>query len=192
MVRERHLRLSLRCGNAAWTKTCFAGAGTPTKRHQPSGVRAPDRHWTRSQVSLHREKGTLCVASRWIQDWERLDLTSLRGRGAQCFSPPSPDLEAEGKEGRPRTLKRARPTTFLPSKRWMRPSGYPASHPADKSTGRLVAPTRRAGLQPRGNTATGSPEAIGPLAPVLPSRTDRVPPRAQNPRHRPGCHQGER
>ena len=37
-----------------------------------SGVGTPDRHRTGTQVSPHREKGTLCVARTCFQDWERL------------------------------------------------------------------------------------------------------------------------
>ena len=113
-----------RCGNAAWATSWWCGNATRTafvsmvREHRRndiglSGAGTPDRHRTRTQVSSHREKGTLCVTRTCFQDWERLIAKSLRGRGAQRYSPLCPDLEAEGKEGRPRTLKRARPTSFL-------------------------------------------------------------------------------
>ncbi len=104
---------SRRCGNAAMTPVSetrerlrndigLIGAGTPI-RTTGHGLR-----FRRIGKRAH------CA---WrindFQDWERLKVLSLMGRGAQCYSPPSPDLEAEGKEGRPRSLKRARPTSLL-------------------------------------------------------------------------------
>ena len=118
--------------------TSLSGAGTPL-RHRLGGAGTPlGQHLFRwcgntvetTSASLVREHQTGTgqgLRSRRIgkrahcawringfQDWERLKTLGLRGRGAQCYSPPYPDLEAEGKEGRPRTLKRARPTSFLP------------------------------------------------------------------------------
>ena len=114
-MRERHWGKDVEAvRERCFDERCFVGAGTPAKRIRPFGAGTPIR--SPDKVSGFRRIGKRAHCAWRIngfQDWERLKTLSLRGRGAQCYSPPYSDLEAEGKEGRPRTLKRARPTSFL-------------------------------------------------------------------------------
>lgn len=57
-----------------------------------------------SAASSLREKGTP-ASTRFLGLGTPLNSKLLRGRGAQCDSPPRSDLEAEGKGGRPRLEK---------------------------------------------------------------------------------------